>query len=135
MKGHLEDFVEFTYVKSSGIHGAGIFTSVDIPENSKIMRINGEIISGDECERREDSDNNVYIFWYDDETYIDTSKTEKIKFINHNCDCNCVVEEDNDVSLYLYADRNIKADEELTIDYGYDEIYDECNCNRCSQEL
>ena len=26
---------------------------------------------------------------------------------------------------------NIKKDEELTIDYGYDEIYEYCNCDKC----
>ncbi len=135
MKSHLKDFEEFTYVKSSGIHGAGIFTSVDIPADSKIMEIKGEIISGDECERREEYEDNVYIFWYDDETYIDTNNTEKMKFINHNCESNCVVEEDTGVSLYLYADREIKAGEELTIDYGYEDIYEECNCEKCTQEL
>jgi len=135
LKSHFKDFEEFTYVKSSGIHGAGIFTSVDIPAESKIMEIKGEIISGDECERREEDEDNVYIFWYDDETYIDTNNTEKMKFINHNCEANCVVEEDTGVSLYLYADREIKAGEELTIDYGYEDIYEECNCEKCAQEL
>ena len=135
MKSHFKDFEEFTYVKSSGIHGAGIFTSVDIPAESKIMEIKGEIISGDECERREEEEDNVYIFWYDDETYIDTNNTEKIKYINHNCESNCVVEEDIGVRLYLYTDREIKAGEELTIDYGYEDIYEECNCEKCSQEL
>jgi len=135
LKSHFKDFEEFTYVKSSGIHGAGIFTSVDIPAESKIMEIKGEIISGDECERREEEEDNVYIFWYDDETYIDTNNTEKIKYINHNCESNCVVEEDIGVRLYLYTDREIKAGEELTIDYGYEDIYEECNCEKCSQEL
>jgi len=46
-----------------------------------------------------------------------------------------VVEEDTGVSLYLYADREIKAGEELTIDYGYEDIYEECNCEKCTQEL
>jgi len=135
LKSHFNDFEEFTYVKSSGIHGAGIFTSVDIPAESKIMEIKGEIISGDECERREEEEDNVYIFWYDSETYIDTNNTEKIKYINHNCESNCVVEEDIGVRLYLYTDREIKAGEELTIDYGYEDIYEECNCEKCSQEL
>ena len=95
------------------------------------MKITGEIISGDECERREDEENNVYIFWQDDETYIDTANTKKIKFINHNCDYNCEVEEDDEGNLVLVADKQIKAGDELTIDYGYEDIYHDCSCYGC----
>ncbi|GAB4299088.1 MAG: hypothetical protein Kow0098_25220 [Ignavibacteriaceae bacterium] len=120
------------YVKDSGIHGRGIFTNVDIPKGSVIMRIEGEIISAEECMRREDEEDNVYIFWIDDDCYIDTSETDKIKFINHNCEYNCDIEDADDVSLLLVAARDIKAGEELTIDYGYEEIYDYCNCTKCA---
>ncbi|HKI77060.1 MAG TPA: SET domain-containing protein [Ignavibacteriaceae bacterium] len=132
MNVQFKDFEEFIYVKSSGIHGAGIFTSVDIPANSKIMDISGEIISGDECERREEEEDNVYIFWYDEETYIDTANTKKIKYINHNCEYNCDIEEADEFGLELITVRGIKAGEEITIDYGYEEIYDDCNCRRCN---
>jgi hypothetical protein len=94
------------------------------------MIISGEVISGDECERREEEENNVYIFWNGD-NYIDTSNTDKIKYINHKCDFNCDVIERDEESLYLTAYRDIKKGEELTIDYGYDEIYEYCNCTLC----
>ena len=125
---NLEKFVE---VKDSEIHGFGIFTSVDIPKDTPIMVIEGEVISGEECERREDEEDNVYIFWNGD-TYIDTAMTDKIKFINHNCDYNCEVEDRDENSLLLIADRDISAGEELTIDYGYEEIYENCQCSHCA---
>ena len=119
------------FVKESGIHGSGIFTSVDIPKNTTVMKINGEVISGDECERREDDDDNVYIFWLYGDTYLDTTKSNKIRYINHDCKYNCEVEDDNNGGLILIADKDIKAGEELTIDYGYEEIYDDCTCDIC----
>ncbi len=125
------DFEEFVVVKRSGIHGKGIFTSVDIPKGSKIMDIKGEVIDGDECERREEEEDNVYIFWNGDDCYIDTAKTKKIKYINHDCDFNCDVVDNGKGGLMLIAYRNIKAGEELTIDYGYDEIYENCGCDEC----
>jgi len=125
------DFEEFVVVKESGIHGKGIFTSVDIPKGSKIMDIKGEVIDGDECERREEEEDNVYIFWNGDDCYIDTAKTKKIKYINHDCDFNCDVVDNGKGGLMLIAYRNIKAGEELTIDYGYDEIYENCGCDEC----
>ncbi len=126
-----KDFENFVVVKSSDIHGKGIFTKTDIPEGSPIMVIKGEVISGDECERREEEEDNVYIFWNGD-TYIDTAMTKKIKYINHDCDFNCDVVERDEESLRLIAYRDIKAGEELTIDYGYDEIYEYCQCSLCA---
>ncbi len=118
------------YVTESEIHGAGLFTSICIKEGQKIMIIRGESISGDECENREES-GNVYIFWNGD-TYIDTAMTNNIKFINHNCKYNCDVVDRDEESLYLIASKDIEPDEELTIDYGYEEIYEICRCEICS---
>ena len=89
------------YIMESEIHGEGIFTSIDIPAGEKIMVISGEVISAEECVRRENEEDNVYIFDRDSK------------------------------SLYLVAFRDIKKGEELTIDYGYDEIYEYCNCSKC----
>ncbi len=119
------------FVKESGIHGNGLFTSVDIPEGNTIMIIGGEVISAEECVRRENEEDNVYIFWVNDNCYIDTLMTKKIKYINHHCDFNCDIIDKDAASLYLVAYRDIKKGEELTIDYGYDEIYEYCNCGKC----
>ncbi len=129
MNGETLFFEKYLYVNDSGIHGAGLFTSVKISAGEKIMIIKGDVISGDECERREEF-GNVYIFW-NGETYIDTEKTGKIKFINHNCSYNCDIYDRDDETLFLVADRDIEPDEELTIDYGYEEIYDLCQCEIC----
>lgn len=121
----------YIYVKTSLIHGIGIFTSTFIPAGTKILPISGEVISGKECERREEYENNVYIFWNGDECFIDTAGTDKIKFINHRCYYNCEVVESDDQNLFLAAARDISPEEELTIDYGYQEIYSSCSCNSC----
>ena len=119
MRKQNKDLEQFVFVKNSSLHGKGIFTSVDIPKDKITMPIIGEVISCDDCERREEEENNVYIFWNGD-TYIDTAMTDKIKYINHNCNFNCDVIERDENSLSLIAYRNIKAGEELTIDYGYE---------------
>lgn len=122
-------------VKDSLVHGKGIFASKDIPAEEIILVIEGEVIDGNECERREEEENNVYIFWNGDECFIDTNNTKKIKYINHDCDPNCYVDEGENASLVLVSCRDIRAGEELTIDYGYDEIYDGCNCHTCKGRL
>lgn len=129
-----KDYEKFVVVKESGIHGKGIFISSKVPKGKKIMDIKGDVIDGDECERREEEEDNVYIFWNGDDCYIDTSKTVNIKYINHGCDFNCDVVENESGGLMLITYRTIKAGEELTIDYGYDDIYENCECKSCLVE-
>ncbi len=130
MKKVEKTYADNIFVKDSAIHGKGIFTSAFIPKGEIIMVIEGEMILEDECIRREEEEDNVYIFWNGD-TYIDTKDTDKIKYINHSCDYSCSVLERDEKSLYLAAQRDLNIGEELTIDYGYEEIYDLCNCNIC----
>jgi SET domain-containing protein len=125
------DYENFVIVKPSEIHGNGIFTTVAIPCGNDVMLIEGEVISEEECIRREEEEENVYIFWNED-SYIDTEKTQKIKYLNHKCDFNCEVLETDNNGLKLVASRDIAAGEELTIDYGYDEIYEFCRCSLCA---
>lgn len=129
---YIRDWEKYVEVEVSPIHGKGIFASTEIPTNELVMIIMGETISGDECERREEENNNVYIF-YNGNYYIDTVMTDKIKYINHNCKPNCIILGNDDDSLLLVSDRVIKEGEEITMDYGYDEIYDKCNCASCSE--
>lgn len=128
-----KDWKKYVKVKKSSIHGKGIFSDTDIPKGELIMWIKGEVIDGDECLRREYEEDNVYIFWNGD-TYIDTAKTRKIKYINHDCKPNCEVEDGDESSLKLVAAKNIKKGEELTIDYGYEEIYENCSCATCRKK-
>ncbi|MCK9282180.1 MAG: SET domain-containing protein [Melioribacteraceae bacterium] len=128
-------FIEQVSIKDSPLHGKGIFSNVLIPADTLILVIKGEEIDGAECERRENNEDNVYIFWNGEDSYIDTNNSDKIKYINHDCKPNCYVDDDDDEgNLCLFALRDISKDEELTIDYGYDEIYDNCNCSSCSNQ-
>ena len=127
MREKYEPYIE---VKPSKIHGSGLFTNKFIPVGEEIMIICGEVIDEHECILRE-GNNNVYIFWNGD-TYIDTSNTDKIKYINHKCDFNCEVMDRDENSLTLIAYKDINAGEELTIDYGYEEIYEACGCSLCA---
>lgn len=120
----------FLFVKDSDLHGKGLFSQNNFSTGEIITKISGEIINADECVKRE-SEGNVYIFWKSDDEYIDVSQVSCIKFINHSCDFNCDIEEDESGNLVLIASKDIKSGEELTIDYGYDEIYQNCSCKAC----
>jgi uncharacterized protein len=117
---------EYIIVKSSPIEGSGIFAGKSFEKDERVMIIAGEVISADECMRREDEENNVYIFWQDDNTFIDTANSGKIRYINHSCRANCYVIERDADSLWLMAAQNIAVGEEITIDYDFEEIYEMC---------
>jgi len=117
---------DYIVVLDSPIQGKGIFTTKPCEAGEVLMIISGETINAEECLRREDEEANVYIFYNDDETYIDTAMTEKIRYINHSCEPTAEVKDRDRDSLYLVALRTIQAGEELTIDYDYEEIYEMC---------
>lgn len=132
MKKYTRDWENNVFVKDSPIEGKGIFLNCDVTKDELLMIIQGETISGKECERREEEEDNVYIFW-NGRYYIDTAMTDKIKYINHSCTPNCDVLDRDKNSLNLVAKRDIRNGEELTIDYGYDEIYEVCRCEVCRE--
>lgn len=121
-------------VDRSLVHGKGLFAVAPFNEGDIITKIVGEFIDANECERRENEENNVYIFYKNDDEYIDVSNNTFLKYINHSCDYNCDVDEDENGNLVLYAASTIKPGEELTIDYGYDEIYEYCACVSCENK-
>ena len=122
-------FEKYIEVKESPVHGKGLFAKIDIPEEEVLSIIKGEYIDGFECERRE-GENNNYIFWHCDDNYIDV-KNELMKYINHDCDPNCYVDDGDETTLTLVSSKDIKAGEEISIDYAYEEIYLTCNCFSC----
>ncbi|MGQ9804669.1 MAG: SET domain-containing protein [Chlorobiales bacterium] len=117
---------DYIVVLDSSIQGKGIFTTKPCEAGEILMIIAGETINADECLRREEKEANVYIFYNGDDAYIDTAMTAKIRYINHSCEPNAEVRDRDHESLYLVASRPIQADEEITIDYDYEDIYDLC---------
>lgn len=120
-------------VRHSVIHGHGIFAVEDIAPEELLFIIRGEVIDEDECGRREEEEGNVYIF-YNGDSYIDTAKTDVIKYLNHCCKPNCKVIDRDEESLKLVSAMPIKKGDEITIDYGYEEIYEECKCAVCMEK-
>lgn len=120
-------------VKDSSVHGMGLFSSIDHKEGQIITIISGELINADECVKRED-EGNVYIFYKDEDEYIDASNHSQLRYLNHSCNYNCDIDEDENGNLVLFAATDISSGEELTIDYGYDEIYNYCSCADCENK-
>lgn len=121
-------------VKESPVHGKGLYSNKEYTEGETITIIYGEQIDEDECVRRENEENNVYIFYKDDNEYIDVANQPQLRYLNHSCEYNCDIDEDENGNLILYAVSDIKSGDELTIDYGYEEIYQYCSCMDCGNK-
>ena len=116
-------------VKTSTIHGRGLYATCDIEEGTDIIQYVGEKITKKEStkralkgeeEARETGDGLVYIFELDDKYDIDGRLGENpARYMNHSCDGNCEAI-NGDGEIWIVAQKDIKKGDELVYDYGYD---------------
>lgn len=112
----------------SGIHGSGVFASVDIPDGTRVIEYTGERITKTESKRREQQrlarqarggDDCVYIFDVSPKFDLDGRRSRSIaRLINHSCAANCSAE-NIDGRIWIIAKRDIPVGAEITFDYGY----------------
>ena len=114
--------------------GLGLFTPTEIKKGELVIEYTGERITEAEANRR----GGRYLFELNDNWTIDGKGREnKARYLNHACKPNCYPElDDKEEHIYIYAKRNIKANEELTYHYGkfyFDELLgkDNCQCDSC----
>ena len=117
-------------VKSSKIHGTGVFAKEDIPKNVKVIQYIGEKISRSEGNKRSEkrlnkylhsqTDGSVYIFELNSKYDIDGSPIcNKARQINHSCKPNCEVNIKNN-QIWISSIKKIKKGQELSYDYGFE---------------
>jgi hypothetical protein len=109
-------------VRSSGVHGKGVFALQDIAEGETIIEYVGEIIGWEEAQDRHPHDpkdpNHTFYFHVHEDKVIDALHGgNSSRWINHSCDPNCEADEQNE-RIFIKALRNIHAGEELNYDYG-----------------
>lgn len=129
-------------VRGSEIHGRGVYATVFIPQDERIIEYVGEMIDKQESERRaiwqhkkslKTGDAAVYIFTLSKNHDIDGNVPwNTARLINHSCSPNCEAMIDGR-RIYIHALRDIHPGEELTFDYGFDvDCYEEHPC-KCGQ--
>ncbi len=120
----------FCDVRSSTIHGNGVFARSRIPAGTKVIEYLGERVTKEESLRRRLADN-FFVFTVTDEFDIDGAvEWNPARFINHSCAPNCEARI-QDGRIWIIAARSIAAGEELSFNYGYDvEDYADHPC-RC----
>jgi hypothetical protein len=106
--------------------GWGVKASEDIPGGTLIIEYVGEVIDGEELERRmlATPDDNVYAMELDDGLFVDArEKGNTGRFINHSCGPNCDVQKwivNGKVRLGIFASQDIPKDTALSYDYRFD---------------
>ena len=121
---------DFIYLRDSQVHGKGIFASKDIPSNTKLLEYKGELISKEEGDRRRENTERLskidptkgesYIMEVDENYDLDGDTEDNYaKYFNHSCDPNCEFTGE-EKEVWVYSARDIKKDEELNCDYGFD---------------
>jgi SET domain-containing protein len=110
-------------VKTSRIHGRGVYAARRLTKGERIIEYRGERITWKECDRRPPSDpddpNHTFFFALSDGKHvIDANVRGNVaRWINHGCDPNCETEEE-DGRVWIQALRDIRRGEELSYDYG-----------------
>jgi SET domain-containing protein len=109
-------------VRSSRIHGNGVFARRKIPAGTRIIEYQGERISWKEALRREQlkapDSTHTFLFSLEDGRVIDGgSQGNDARWINHACEPNCEAQEE-DGRVFIFALRDIERGEELNYDYA-----------------
>lgn len=113
-------------VRTSRIHGRGVFAARYIRKGTRILEYRGERIDNDEADRRYDDSkmkrHHTFLFTLDKKTVIDGAPSVgggDASFINHSCDPNCeaVI---TGKKIFIHARRGIEPGSELAYDYQYE---------------
>ncbi len=122
------------FIKNSSIHKKGLFTKVGITKGKFISNIKGNV------KRKVNGDiNDVFANpdWVGFKKYWWIDPVPPFKFLNHSCEPNAGIRG----KIRLYAMRDIKPNEELTIDYSSVEADPrwemKCNCGskKCRKKI
>ena len=103
-------------VKSSSLHGAGVYTTAPIQKGALILEYTGPRLTAKACEGMYADTEVTYLFAMDDENVI-IDGFGMAAFVNHTCDPNCETDQIDD-RIWIIALRDIAAGEELTYDYN-----------------
>jgi len=109
-------------VRSSPIHGRGVFALMPIAKGSRLIEYTGERVSHEVADERyaEEQENSPHtmLFSVDENTVIDaTHRGSSARWLNHSCQPNCEAVDDEG-RIFIETTRNIRAGEELSYDYN-----------------
>jgi uncharacterized protein len=110
--------VENFGIRPSRIDGLGLFALTAIPQRRKLGELTGEVVTAAEGDRRASRTQRIAIVELRSGIAIDATGSDCLfKYVNHSCDPNTYIRCTN-TRVEFYSLRIIRADEELTANYG-----------------
>ena len=110
--------------------GLGLFTLRPIKKGQRIIEYIGAIITNEEADRR----GGKYLFELDEKRSIDGhARSNTARYINHSCRPNAEGLTTGN-RIWIWALRDIKVGEELTLNYGKEYLdmhIKRCMCAKC----
>jgi SET domain-containing protein len=108
-------------VRSSPVHGRGVFALTQIGAGETILEYKGKRVSWAQAQRQyarsAAEDGHTFYFDLDDGRVIDGAQGgNSARWVNHSCAPNCETEQDGS-RVFFHALRDIAPGEELFIDY------------------
>jgi len=112
-------------IGQSGVHGKGAFAARDLLAGERIGVYEGRRYTARQAVRRNWDSGLTYVFGLTDGTVIDATRGgNATRHLSHSCAPNCVAYEESggggQLSVAFYALRDIRAGEELFLDYSLD---------------
>jgi SET domain-containing protein len=111
--------------------GLGLFALKPMPAGQKIIEYTGQIIPIEEANKSRSK----YLFELDDKRAIDGSaRSNTARYINHSCEPNAKGFTTGS-RIWIWSLRDVKAGEEITIDYGEEYVdthIKRCKCESCA---
>lgn len=112
-------------LRSSPIHGLGVFARRDVPKGTRMIEYTGEKVTNAEADRRYDDESmqrhHTFLFILNARTCVDAAfDGNEARFINHSCAPNAeaVIERGH---IWIDALRRIPAGTEIAYDYQYED--------------
>ena len=112
---------DFTLVRTSPVHGSGVFAKRMIPKGTRIFEYAGKRVQKANLAQDlvDGLTSLVYVMNLNETYAVDGERGgNDARFINHSCDPNCEVLYFNDTP-YIYAMQEIPEGDELSFDYKY----------------
>jgi SET domain-containing protein len=102
-------------VKSSSLHGAGVYTTAPIGKGTRVLEYTGPRLKKEDADGLYADNEVTYLFTMDD-TSVVIDGFGMAAFVNHSCNPNCESDQFKD-QIWIVALRDIQPGEELTYDY------------------
>lgn len=104
-------------VRSSGVHGWGVFAAKFIRADTRIIEYTGERKPWDSIEEDPDDPRTFLFGLKNGKDVIDPANGgNEAQWINHSCEPNCEAIEERG-RVFIYALRHLRPGEELSYDY------------------